>query len=72
MVITKKYVTECEWVAVEGAQLVEVGFGIFRVLGGLVKPPHSYQAQFKEVLDGFEEFHDLGLKYILPSHAKKI
>ena len=60
----QKYVFECEWVAEEGAQLVEVGFGIFRALGEAFKSSYSNQPQINDILSSFNEFHELGLGYI--------
>ncbi len=60
----QKYVQECEWVAEEGAQLVEVGFGIFRSLGELFKSSINEHNEFVEILISFNEFHELGDNYI--------
>jgi len=60
----QKYVAECEWVAEEGAQLVEVGFGIFRALGEIFKPYTLENQQYDEILRSFDEFHELGNGYI--------
>ncbi len=54
------YVQECQWVAQEAAKLVEVGFGIYRVLGNVVSAANPNQPQLDELLSGFDEFYDVG------------
>jgi hypothetical protein len=56
----QKYVEECEWVAQEGTQLVEVGFGIYRALGEVFLASNPNQPQIDELLSVFDEFHEVG------------
>lgn len=70
------YVKECEWVAQEAAQLVEVGFGIFRVLGNILLESNPKHPQLHELIHGFDEFQEVGLSSIArefgPHLASKI
>jgi hypothetical protein len=63
-----KYVAECEWVAKEGSQLVEVGFGIYRELGEFFKSYDSNESQINDLLGSFDEFHELGRECIARDH----
>ena len=60
----QKYVKECEWVAEEGAQLVEVGFGFYRAVGEAFKRSYPDEPQLHDIVNGFDEFYELGLNCI--------
>ena len=57
----QRYVEECEWVAHEAAQLVEVGFGIYRALGDDLLASNPNEPLLAEVLSVFDDFYELGL-----------
>ena len=50
----------------EAPRLVEIGFGIYRVLGNLLKPDHPEYAEIVAALRGFDEFYEGGLSTIAP------
>jgi hypothetical protein len=58
-----EYTRECEWVADEASQLVEVGFGIYRALGELRSTADSNLSLEEEnLIRGFDEFYDIGME----------
>ena len=57
---------ECEWLVQEAPRLVEIGFGIYRVLGNLLKPDHPEYAEMVAALREFDEFYEGGLSTIAP------
>ncbi len=63
---SRRYVAECEWVASEAAQLVEVGFGIYSLLMGLVTPDAASASAYARVKAGLGEFDSEGLAAIRP------
>ena len=64
--IALNYIKECEWLANEGAELVEVGFGIFRALGNIHLKSQPDNPQIINLLNEFEEFHERGMEAITP------
>ena len=54
------YVKECEWVAREATQLVEAGFGIYSVLGEILRKSNPHEPKLIELLSSFEEFYAVG------------
>ena len=60
------YVKKCEWVAQEAAELVEVGFGIYRALGEVLLNAKPNEPQLVELLRGFDEFRQVGLSSLAP------
>jgi hypothetical protein len=60
--IAINYVKECEWIAQEGSSLVEVGFGIYRVLGNILKKANPEDTQLQALLKSFDEFELEGEK----------
>jgi hypothetical protein len=59
-----EYVKECEWVSSEAADLVEVGFGIFRVLFDKFCASLPNKPQLDEHFASLNEFYELGLNSI--------
>lgn len=59
--IAQKYVQECEWLSQEGPQLVEIGFGICRVLQEWVTPENPDYDEIVALRSSFDEYFDLGL-----------
>lgn len=57
-------VEECEWVANEASELVEVGFGVYHALGNILLTAHSDKHQLAELVRQFDEFRELGLDVI--------
>jgi hypothetical protein len=68
----KEYVKECEWLVQEAPRLVEIGFGIFRVLGNLITPDHPEYAEIVAELRKFDEYYDAGLSTITPSLRENV
>jgi|ERR1051325_1252376 hypothetical protein len=64
--IAQEYVKECEWLIQEAPRLVEIGFGIFRVLGNLIRPDHPEYAELVADLQKFDEYYEAGLGTIAP------
>ena len=64
--VAQEYVKECEWLVQEAPRLVEIGFGIYRVLGNLLRPDHPEYAEIVAALRGFDEFYERGLGTIAP------
>jgi hypothetical protein len=62
----QEYVKECEWLVQEAPRLVEIGFGIYRVLGNLVKPDHPEYPEIVAALRVFDEYYEAGLSTIAP------
>ena len=62
--VALNYVKECEWVANEGAELVEIGFGIFRALGNIHLKSQPENPQLIELLNKFDAFHEIGMNAI--------
>ncbi len=65
----QEYTKECEWVAHEAAQLVELGFGIYRALGELLSSPDS---QVVAILKSFNEFFETGVGSMAPEFRAHI
>ncbi len=61
-----QYVAECEWVAREAGDLVELGFGIYRALGDLLMSSNPKQPELAGVLRSFDEFYKVGLASLAP------
>lgn len=59
-----KYVEECEWIAKEASDLVEVSFGIYHALGNILLADHPDTNQLTELVMQFGEFRELGLGVI--------
>ena len=55
------YVDECQWVSKEAAQLVEIGFGIYRAFGEILLRSDPNDPKLAELLTGFDEYHNIGL-----------
>jgi hypothetical protein len=68
----QEYVTECEWVVEEAAQLVEMGFGIFRVLGNILLASHPNQPELDAILSDFDEFYQDGLGTMAPKFRQHL
>jgi len=64
--VAQEYVKECEWLVQEAPLLVEIGFGICRVLGNLLKPDHPEYTELVAILRGFDEYYEGGLNTIAP------
>ena len=64
--VAQEYVKECEWLVQEAPRLVEIGFGIYRVLGNLLKPDHPKYPEILAALREFDEFYEGGLGTIAP------
>ena len=64
--IALNYIKECEWLANEGAELVEVGFGIYRALGNIHLMSQPDNPQLMNLLNEFEEFYKRGMEAITP------
>jgi len=62
--VAQQYVKECEWLIQEAPRLVEIGFGIFRVLGNLIRPDHPEYAQIVADLRKFDEYYEAGISTI--------
>lgn len=60
------YVRECEWLAKEGAELVEVGFGIFRVLGNILLKARPDDSHLLALLESLDDFQDVGMDALSP------
>jgi hypothetical protein len=59
--IAQEYVSECEWLVAEGPELVEIGFGICRVLQEFVKPDHPEYEKILSLRTSFDEYFERGL-----------
>jgi hypothetical protein len=57
----QEYTRECEWVTTEAAELVEVGFGICRVLGNILVRSNPGNDELHQLIRGFDEFYEEGL-----------
>jgi hypothetical protein len=56
------YVKECEDLARDAAQLVEAGFGIYRVLGEILFRSNPNDPKLVALLRDFDEYHEIGLR----------
>ena len=56
-----RYIQECEWVANEASELVEVGFGIYHVIAKHLLAAHPNESHLTELVAQFDDFLELGL-----------
>jgi hypothetical protein len=62
--VAQEYVEQCEWLIRESPELVEIGFGIFRVFLEGVSPDHADYDALMALRREFDEYFERGLDTI--------
>ena len=65
--IAQEYTSKCEWVSNEAAELVEVGFGIYRAIGIIMLRKYPDNQELKDLIRGFDDFKSVGLSTLDPT-----
>lgn len=66
--IAQNYIKECEWCAMEGAELVEVGFGIYRTLGNILLRSKPDDPELVGLMNKFDEFQKIDINAFSPNY----